>query len=398
MTNDLRRPTPEQRAWILSFLGIDLDDYEDYAASGSGPATARPPETPAEPPHGQARQAVTGLATGVYHGGKSLVEDLAELSKFIEPFTAMGAVRSLVDPHAPSMRQSLNAAAGAVSGAYHVVRHPVATYDAAKAAVQAFRKEFEEEQAAAEKNGTETEFYSQFAGRAGFEIVAMLLPAGKLAKFLKLRKAEEVVLETGRGIASAEVTAKAGSVLAKAAAAEPALTRTVQGTAEQLGGKMEGLAHRLKTPDSLARKIAADMQELGLTADEAAARVADAVRYTATFPPEKLVAGAEAVLAKLQKDGCTIVKLKNTWLDPRSAYKGVNVQLRDKEGQIFELQFHTPESFVAKEEETHAIYEKMRQLEQGSPEWNRLKDEQMEIAKRLQVPTDIERLKPVGGK
>jgi hypothetical protein len=188
---------------------------------------------------------------------------------------------------------------------------------------------------------------------------------------------------------------QAKPVLEKALAAEPALTGSIEQNTEDLGGKMIGLEYRLKSAESLTRKIATDMANEGLTEAQAAGRIADSVRYTSCFPPEKLVQGTQSTLARLQAEGNTILKLKNTWLDSESSYKGINVQMQTPDGQVFELQFHTPESFWAKDEGTHAIFEKMRQVSKGSPEWNELNEQQMEIARKLQVPDDIDKIQPI---
>ena len=49
----------------------------------------------------------------------------------------------------------------------------------------------------------------------------------------------------------------------------------------------------------------------------------------------------------------------NRWLDDQS-YKGINSQWRAADGGRFELQFHTRESFYAKETLTHSPYERLR--------------------------------------
>jgi hypothetical protein len=54
---------------------------------------------------------------------------------------------------------------------------------------------------------------------------------------------------------------------------------------------MLGLDKRLKEPASLAKKIAKDMAIEGISAEQAAARIRDVVRYTSSFPPDKLVEG-----------------------------------------------------------------------------------------------------------
>jgi hypothetical protein len=187
----------------------------------------------------------------------------------------------------------------------------------------------------------------------------------------------------------------AKDVLAKAGRAEPLLRPTVQRAAESLGGEMRGLEHCNKTALSLTMKIARDMAESGVSAEVAAADVADAVRYTATFAPETLADGAVALLARLQQEGSTIVQLKNSWLDLRPCYKGINVQMRSAGGQMFELQFHTPESYWAKETGTHDIYKKLEKLDPRSPEWARLNVEQEKIFAGLKVPSDIGKIRPL---
>ena len=49
---------------------------------------------------------------------------------------------------------------------------------------------------------------------------------------------------------------------------------------------------------------------------------------------------------------------KNSWSNPE--YKGVNTRWMTPDGQRFEVQFHTPESFHAKHEVTHQAYERIR--------------------------------------
>jgi hypothetical protein len=158
---------------------------------------------------------------------------------------------------------------------------------------------------------------------------------------------------------------------------------------------MKGLEFRLKSPESLTRKIATDMADDGVSAAAAAADIADAVRYTATFPTDKLADAVKATLDRLQAEGCGTTKLLNTWLDDRASYKGINVQLRDATGQPFELQFHTPESYLAKEVGTHKIYEAMRRLDPGSAEWERLNEQQGKIFSSLTKPQGIEKIRPM---
>ncbi|WP_042876361.1 hypothetical protein [Cupriavidus necator] len=188
---------------------------------------------------------------------------------------------------------------------------------------------------------------------------------------------------------------KANALLAKAEAAEPAMTKSIQTTTDAMGGQMEGLKDRLKRPGSLVEKVAKDVTRKGLSVEAAGDNIADTVRYTSTFPPEKLADGTVAVLKKFADEGYQIVELKNTWPDAMKSYKGINVQLRSPTGQLMEVQFHTPESLWAKGPGTHHLFEEMRKLtpaDRSNPAWALLDDEQMRIAKSLRVPDNIDKI------
>ena len=54
-----------------------------------------------------------------------------------------------------------------------------------------------------------------------------------------------------------------------------------------------------------------------------------------------------------------MVYSKNHWCDDPE-YKGINTRWVTPEGQRFEVQFHTAESYHAKQEVTHGSYERLR--------------------------------------
>lgn len=151
--------------------------------------------------------------------------------------------------------------------------------------------------------------------------------------------------------------AKAEEIFAKAAAAEKRVTPDLAKLAEQNGMKMEGLDFRLKAKDSLARKLA----------DPAGGEINDALRYTMVAPPGELAGTAAKTLTRLEEQGYKVVKVKNTF-KAGAPYKGVNTQVVAPNGQIFELQFHTPQSFDVKQNVTHGLYERFRVLPDGNPE------------------------------
>lgn len=187
---------------------------------------------------------------------------------------------------------------------------------------------------------------------------------------------------------------EAARLIKSAVDAEPELTRDITTLTREARGDMAGLEYRLKTEESLARKIATDMEKGGLTAEEAAGRIVDTNRYTAIFPTDDMVGGYEKVIKGLEAKGYKVTKVKNTWDDPTVPYNGVNVQLVSPNGQPVELQFHTPESFWAKDAGTHALYEEQRKLEKGSARWQELEQQQRDIFKQTPRPPGVEKITP----
>ncbi len=176
----------------------------------------------------------------------------------------------------------------------------------------------------------------------------------------------------------------AGPLIDAATAAEPAVTGDLTGLAGELGGEMQGLEFNVKTADSLARKIGTDALDRGITEEQAAAQIADVLRYTMTFEPGDYAARVQAAADRLQALGYRFAKVKNTW-DPAAPYRGLNTQIVSPSGQVFELQFHTPESFDLKQE-NHAAYEAARILPDGDPQRAQLVAEMASRSAALELP------------
>ena len=56
----------------------------------------------------------------------------------------------------------------------------------------------------------------------------------------------------------------------------------------QVNGQLAGLNNRLKTLDSLTRKIKSDSITQGISLAKAAAKISDALRYTMVIEPASL--------------------------------------------------------------------------------------------------------------
>lgn len=150
------------------------------------------------------------------------------------------------------------------------------------------------------------------------------------------------------------------------------------------GGLMIGLDFRLKRLGSLSRKLESEVLEAAekgetITLQDAANKMGDVARFTSVFEPDNFQQSTDKVIRELQSQGYELVKFKN-YFQPNSSYKGLNCNFKDKNGNLFELQFHTPASMKIKEGyeidipskkavinkwafQSHDIYETTRVLE-----------------------------------
>lgn len=142
-----------------------------------------------------------------------------------------------------------------------------------------------------------------------------------------------------------------------------ATTKSLTHVAEKTGGKMVGLENNVKSQGSLTRKIFDRAELKGQPPEYIAKTINDVLRYTTVFEPEKYVAGVKATVAELFAAGHKTKKRpKNTWGEEKG-YMGINAIFVSPDGAVYELQFHTPKSFWAKEDGTHDLYEEKRDLD-----------------------------------
>jgi len=141
----------------------------------------------------------------------------------------------------------------------------------------------------------------------------------------------------------------------------------------------------LKSPDRFKEKLA---KMISLESDIApgihAAKIHDGIRYTLLFEGRFYSDGVREAESRIADEGCTLVERKPNWSGDE--YKGINSQWRDTaSGQLFEVQFHTSESWNAKQQ-THDAYEKIECPITPSEERARLRAYQRQIAASVPVP------------
>jgi hypothetical protein len=151
------------------------------------------------------------------------------------------------------------------------------------------------------------------------------------------------------------------------------------------GGWLEGFGHRIKGDDRLKEKVA---EQVAAEPDKLCSlilrKVPDALRYTYCFEPDNYTNGYDDVKTRLENQGHEMYQSANYWTDPE--YKGINTRWMSQLGQRFEVQFHTPESFHAKEYVTHKAYERLRTTQITAEERGELEDFQREVSSHIRVP------------
>jgi hypothetical protein len=155
------------------------------------------------------------------------------------------------------------------------------------------------------------------------------------------------------------------------------------------GAWLEGLEHRLKGDDRIKEKVA-DLWETGApgaTAKQIGREIPDAIRYTFCAEPENYKEVYWDIKDRLQVHGYEMYYSENHW--SKTQYKGINTRWLTPEGQRFEVQFHTRESFHAKESVTHASYERLRNTLTRDDERQELMTFQEEVCSWIIAPEGV---------
>ena len=143
--------------------------------------------------------------------------------------------------------------------------------------------------------------------------------------------------------------------------------------------------YALKSLDSFQEKLA-DMiaDEPGTSPDELADGIHDGIRYTFLFDANNYTQGVGDGRAKLTENGYELQLLRNSWT--KDQYKGINSRWLDHASdKMFEVQFHTPDSWEAKQQ-THDAYKRIPSLPALSPERKRLEAYQREVSASIPIP------------
>lgn len=191
----------------------------------------------------------------------------------------------------------------------------------------------------------------------------------------------------------------ANALRERARAIEGEVTEKLRSVAQQFGARLEGENHRLKTEESLERKLKQRLTRLlekhrshrfyyPRLAD-VFHEVDDALRYTMVVPDAVYAQTARGVLEALKVQLPSSEEHFNYWTEG-STYRGVNAFVTC-EDFTFELQFHTETSWRVKQQASHEIYESFRLLPAGRAK-HVLYDHMKRMWDAVPIPPGIEQL------
>jgi hypothetical protein len=192
---------------------------------------------------------------------------------------------------------------------------------------------------------------------------------------------------------------EATAAIARVREAEPAITADVLTVEQQntCAARLEGIDHRLKGEPRLKEKLSLNAATPDATPADVLREIPDAIRYTFCLQSENYTKGYYEVKQHLESFGYEMYRSKNSW--ENAEYKGINSRWVTPEGQRFEVQFHTPESFHAKQHITHDSYERIRNPLTTRSELQKLHSFQREVSSAIRIPegaSDISNYKNEG--
>lgn len=177
-------------------------------------------------------------------------------------------------------------------------------------------------------------------------------------------------------------------IVEKSQKIEPIITADINNIAIKAGGELVGLENRLKGASSIKRKIEAEIAD-GFSKSKSLNKIRDAIRYTTVFKEKDFVTRYKAMQHLLAIKGYKTIVVKNTWKND-SAYKGVNTFIQNENGDVFEMQYHTQQSFDVKNGLLHKLYEKFRSPKTPIYEKEKLLLEMRKLSSKIKVPEGVE--------
>jgi hypothetical protein len=176
---------------------------------------------------------------------------------------------------------------------------------------------------------------------------------------------------------------------------EPKITKDIQNAFNAAGAKAYGLDHRLKTKESIKRKIETDSEEKGITISKAGQDIKDAVRYTSMANDDIFVSSYNTIKKVLSDKGYKETRCRNYFDEFRKGnakHKSVQSVFKTPDGYLFDVQFQTPSSQDAKNKKV-PIYEERRKPNLSVKRQKELEKMMTKLALGVKDPKDVYSIK-----
>ena len=175
--------------------------------------------------------------------------------------------------------------------------------------------------------------------------------------------------------------------------AEKIITDDMVEVTSRAGGELSGLENRMKTPESITKKVAKDRSGGkvvdGMSDADVVSGFSDIVRYTQTGSTKTLTRQIKQTLSELEAKGYRINKIKNRFNTPIGEYKDFMVQLEHVQtGQKVELQFNTPKNLILKDK-GHHLYKNIDDVNSSAATKKAAQIEMQKIYSDLEIPDGI---------
>jgi pyruvate/oxaloacetate carboxyltransferase len=170
---------------------------------------------------------------------------------------------------------------------------------------------------------------------------------------------------------------------------EPKITDELIQIAAAIGGTLAGLDNRIKDYSSFKKKE--HTYKSGV--------IHDIIRYTFLFDALNYTEQVQQALDVLKKHGQKVIKIKNTWNDELNPYKAINTFVEFHDGFMYEIQFHTPQSFNVKSGKMHDLYKYRKYLISEYAPLEQIEDidkQMFKISYTLKIPPCVEEIDNYG--
>ena len=168
---------------------------------------------------------------------------------------------------------------------------------------------------------------------------------------------------------------------------EPKITEEIEEIVKKSRGFLTGLENKIKTKESLLRKIEIETLKEEITEYKALKKIQDILRYTVILNLENFVEDYYSIVSLLSKKNYILIKVGNTWKNG-NVYKGINTVL-EKDDIKIEIQYHTEESYNLKEKILHKLYEEYRDTSTVKSRKKELQKEMKKISLKIKNPKGI---------